>query len=395
MASSVAGVFTYTATVTVNVAPLAVGTGSYNGQIAIGGVTTAVTFSKSAKEAIFTIAPSALTFIYRQGDAKPPASQTIAVTSDPSTATFTPLVSTGNTGTWLSVPSGAVATPISLAVSVNVANLLPGTYSGKVRVFSDNAVALDEPVTLIILSKDAPGVTKGGIVPVFSTSTTVAPGSWISIYGTNLAGGIAVWNGDFPTSLGGVSVTVNGKPAYLWYVSPNQINLQAPDDTASGTVNVVVTTPTGTVTSTVTLAAASPSFSVFGDGKHLAGVVLTPDGSGNYGGGVYDLAGPTGAFDFKTRPVKPGDQLELFGVGFGPTNPPVAAGQLFTQAAPMVNPVTITIGGVNAPVSFAGLTAAGLYQFNVTVPNVPSGDQLVQAKVSGLLTQDALVIAVQ
>ena len=99
------------------------------------------------------------------------------------------------------------------------------------------------------------------------------------------------------------------------------------------------------------------------------GVILTPDGSGAYGGGTYDLVGPTGGFSFNTRPVKPGEVIELFGVGFGPTNPAVPAGQLYTgQGAPTVNPVTITIGGVPAIVSFAGITEAGLYQFNLTIP---------------------------
>jgi uncharacterized protein (TIGR03437 family) len=396
LASSVGGVFTYRATITVTVVPAAVGTGTFTGQIQMGnGVTATVTLNKSAKDAVFTVTPPALSFIYRQGDAKTPVSQNIAVTSDPPAAAFTPLVSTGNSGNWLSVPPGSVSTPVSLAVSVNVANLAPGNYSGKVRLFSDGAVALDEPVTLTIVSKDAPAVYKGGIVPLYSSSTTIAPGSWISIYGTNLASGIAVWNGDFPTSLGGVSVTVNGKAAYLLYVSPGQINLQAPDDTASGSVNVVVTNENGSITSTVTLAQTSPSFSVFGDGQHLAAVILTPDGSGSYGGGLYDLAGPSGAFDFKTRPVKPGEYLELFGVGFGPTDPPVPAGQVLDKAAPMVNPVVITIGGVPADVSFAGVIETGLYQFNVTVPNVGSGDQVVQASVAGLLTQTGLVIAVQ
>ena len=63
---------------------------------------------------------------------------------------------------------------------------------------------------------------------------------------------------------------MDGKPGYLWYVSPTQINLQAPDDTATGTVNVVVTNSQGSFTSTVTLAPASPSFNLL-DGTHAAG----------------------------------------------------------------------------------------------------------------------------
>ena len=94
----------------------------------------------------------------------------------------------------------------------------------------------------------APAITTGGIVP-----GTIQPGEWVSIYGTNLASESATWTGNFPTSLGGTSVTIDGKPAYLSFASYRQINLQAPSDNATGVVPVVITTSNGTtVKSTVT-----------------------------------------------------------------------------------------------------------------------------------------------
>ncbi len=98
-----------------------------------------------------------------------------------------------------------------------------------------------------------PSISPGGVVPLFGTANIIQPGELISIYGNNLAGETAFWNGDFPQSLGGTSVEIDGKPAYLLFVSPGQINLQAPDDTARGTVSVIVTTAAGSDTSTVTL----------------------------------------------------------------------------------------------------------------------------------------------
>ncbi len=164
-------------------------------------------------------------------------------------------------------------------------------------------------------------INTGGVVPIYSTSTTIQAGSWVSIYGTNLATANATWNGNFPTTLGGTSVTVNNKPAYLWFVSSGQINLQAPDDTATGTVPVVVKTPTGSATSTVTLGQFGPSFSLL-DSSHVAGIIIRTDGSGAYGGGSYDIIGPTGSsLGFGTVAAKAGDTVELFGVGFGATNP--------------------------------------------------------------------------
>jgi uncharacterized protein (TIGR03437 family) len=258
----------------------------------------------------------------------------------------------------------------------------------------------------ILTPGTAPAITAGGIVPIDSTVSAIQPGSWVSIYGSNLAGGTYLWNDDFPTALpeGGASgsttsVTIDGKPAYLWFVSPSQINLQVPNDTTTGPVNVVVTTPTGTVTTAVTLAPQSPSFLLLGDNKHVVGEIATPNGIGAYGS--YDLVGPSNTFSYSTRPVKPGETLVLFGVGFGPTNPPVPAGQNPSGApASISSPFIIRIGGVPVPASdiaFAGIvTEAGLYQFNLTVPaNVGSGDQALQATVNGVTTPAGPVVTVQ
>jgi uncharacterized protein (TIGR03437 family) len=261
---------------------------------------------------------------------------------------------------------------------------------------ASTTVTMGSPQTVTAnFASSAPTINPGGIVPLYSSVPLVQPGSWISIYGSNLANTTAVWNGNFPTSLGGVSVTIDNKPGYLWLVSPGQINLQAPDDTATGPVRVAVTTPNGTVSSTVTLTGVGPSFSLL-SAKYAAGVILTSNGSGAYGGGTYDLLGPSGAFSFSTRPVKAGETIELYGVGFGPTNPHVAAGGAFSGAAPTANTVTVTIGGVQATVLFSGITSAGLYQFNVVVPSgAGSGDQLLQATVNGVQTPGGVYVTLQ
>lgn len=213
-----------------------------------------------------------------------------------------------------------------------------------------------------------PAITPGGVVPVGSTITTISPGSWISIYGSNLASSTATWTGNFPTSLGGVSVLIDGKLAYLSYVSATQINAQVPDDANYGTVSVQV----GTATSTVTLAQFSPSW-----------IPLTYT---NYAVAVIPGVNNSYAIASSTQRISPGQIIELYAVGFGPTNPVTPAGQLLTSDAVTANTVTVTIGGVNATVQYAGLILAGLYQFNVVVPQVASGDQPLQAKVGGAQT---------
>ena len=124
-------------------------------------------------------------------------------------------------------------------------------------------------------------------------------------------------------------------------------------------------------------------------------MILTPDGTGAYGGGTYDLLGPLKQFPFATRPVKPGESLVLYGVGFGPTIPAVPAGRAFSGAARTVESVTITIGGVRADVQFSGITTTGLYQFNVIVPSVGSGEQPLKATVAGVQTPSNVFLAVQ
>jgi uncharacterized protein (TIGR03437 family) len=241
-----------------------------------------------------------------------------------------------------------------------------------------------------------PSILPNGIVPLYSTATTIQPGEFASIFGTNLASSTVLWNGNFPLSLGGTRVTINGKAAYLLYVSPGQINLQAPDDPAMGSVPVVVTTSNGSATSTVTLGQFAPSFSLLDD-RHVAGVIIRSNGTGAYGNGSYDILGPTGnSLGYATVAAKPGDNIELFALGLGPTLPFVPAGAAFSGAAPTANPVTLFIDNVNVTPSFTGISSAGLYQINLTVPTgLGTGDLPLVAAVGGLQTPSNVFISLQ
>jgi uncharacterized protein (TIGR03437 family) len=225
-----------------------------------------------------------------------------------------------------------------------------------------------------------PLINSGGIAPAGLGYAPIQPGSWVSIFGVNLATTFATWKGDFPTSLGGTSVTIDGKPAYLSYVSPNQINLQAPDDTNIGNVDVVVSNGLGTTTSPVALAVAAASF--LG-----APIILTPDGSGMYGGGTYDIMGAPNTAPYATRAAKAGETVVLFGTGFGPTSPTEPAGAPFSGAAPLVNAVMLDLGGAKLPLQilWAGLSGPGLDQFNVVVPSGVSGNNVLVTAYGPLL----------
>jgi uncharacterized protein (TIGR03437 family) len=242
----------------------------------------------------------------------------------------------------------------------------------------------------------APLIDAGGVAPVGSSANVVQPGEWVSIYGGNLANGTATWNGDFPTWLGGTSVLVDGKPAYLSYVSPWQVNLQVPDDTAIGPVSVVLTNGAGTVTSSVTLAPFAPSFPLL-DTEHVAAIIPRSDHSGAYDGGAYDILGPTGnSLGYATVAAKAGDTVWLYAFGLGPTDPVVPSGQAFSGAAPTTNTVTLSINNVSIPLLFSGLSRAGLYQLNFTVPaGLGSGDLPIAVSVGGSQSPSSDVISLQ
>jgi hypothetical protein len=97
-----------------------------------------------------------------------------------------------------------------------------------------------------------PTISSGGVVNGANFLPGIAPGTWITIRGSNLSAATRIWtDSDFsgnnlPTQLDGVSVTANGKPAYVYYISPTQLNVLAPDDPAQGgSVPIQVTTPYG------------------------------------------------------------------------------------------------------------------------------------------------------
>ena len=221
----------------------------------------------------------------------------------------------------------------------------------------------------------------------------IAPNTWIEIKGQNLsrANDTRIWqgsdfvNGQMPVSLDNVSVTVNGKNAFVYYISPTQVNVLTPPDAMSGTVAVVVTR-NGLVSApfSVQAKALSPSFFVFGGGPYA--IATHADNS---------LAGPASLYPGSITPAKPGETIVLYANGFGPVTPPVVTASQ-TQTGTLSPLPSVTIGGFPATVAFAGLILPGLFQLNVTVStNVPTGDAPVIATINGTSTAPAALIAVQ
>jgi uncharacterized protein (TIGR03437 family) len=254
-----------------------------------------------------------------------------------------------------------------------------------------------------LLTPTAPAVSGGGVVSAsgFGAFPAIAPGSWIEIYGTNLALDDRPWAGsDFqganaPTTLDGTTVTIGGQAAYIDFISGGQINAQVPSNVTTGQQQVVVKNAVGTsATYNVTVNATepglyAPSFLNVG-GTQYAGATFTDFSTYVAPPGVSPLV--------SSQRATPGQTIVLYGVGFGTVTPNVPAGQIVSGANTLTSPVQVTIGGVSAPVAFQGLAAGsvGLYQFNITVPNIPANDKapLVFTQNGATGTQK-LFIAVQ
>ena len=317
------------------------------------------------------------------------------------------------------VASGSVApgTPVPVTASVTAtvggksavvvfAGLAPGLAGGQNQInlkVPDGLVGGNLPVVVTVggvnsqtgatLPVAGPKVTIDGVSNNASGATGIESGSWVSIYGSNLSATTRPWQtSDFsgntlPTVLDGVTVKINGKSAAIYYVSPAQLNVQAPTDAATGPVQVEVTCPYGSATGTATLQQYAPGFFTF-QNKYVAAV---------HTDGVY--VAPLGYFGsaVASRPAQPGEVLLLFGTGFGPTTPAVPAGQIVNGAAPMADPsqLRLRIAGAPGTVQFGGIVLVGEYQFNVVVPAVADGDQAIVADIGGVSSQSGLLIPIK
>lgn len=308
---------------------------------------------------------------------------------------------TTNTITVDWTPDASASGPINIYVSANAANG-NGNESGD-HIYTAN-ITLQPAAAQPGCSVTAPpSVGSGGIVSAsdFGGKSGVAPGTWIEIYGQNLAGSTREWAGsDFsgnnaPTQLDGVAVTIGGKQAFIRFISSGQVNAQVPDGIGTGPVPVVVANCGGSsaaanINASATLPGilAPASFKV--NGKQYV-VAQLPDAK---------FAGDPSILPAAERPVRPGETITLYGIGFGPVSPAFAPGVIVGAQNRITGNLTIRFGQVDATsaIQYAGLSPnfIGLYQFNVTVPsNVPAGDQPLSVSLDGVDTGQNLFITVR
>lgn len=367
--------------------------GSYSGNIqlsasGVSNVSVPVALTVTQGTATLAVAPKSLNFQYLPGGNAPSAQSVTITNAGSGTLAWTAT----DSDSWVGLSPANGNAPGTLAVSINPANLAAGSYSSTIQITAAGAAGSPATVavTLVVQAAQGPG-TIAAVLNAAGDQPGFASATWVSVFGTNLAPTTDSWqagsfvNGALPTSLDGVSVTINGQPAYVSFISPGQINVLAPDDPATGAVQVQVTSGQQQSNSFSTQKSqVAPAFFEFGVGPYVAALHADYTAVGN----------PNLLPGVVSTPAAPGEVIQIYATGFGATNPPLPTGQLVTTPSPLAGDAQVTIGGVSAAVQFAGLVGPGLYQLNVVVPQLAGGDAPVVATVGGAQTQAGAMITV-
>ena len=276
----------------------------------------------------------------------------------------------------------------------------PATCTGYQVAQTPNATVIGPVIPAF---DPTPVISNNGVISASNYGNgfaAIAPSTWIEIYGYNLANvQTKTWgSSDFqgtqaPSALGGTTVTVGGQPAFTYFVTPGQLNVQVPSNIAPGVLPLVVTTAGGSsiaynvqVNMIEPGVLAPPAFNINGNQNVVALVSNTL---------TYIL--PTNAAGVSTARARVGDTLTLYGIGFGTVTPSIPAGQVVQTLSSLSNNLQITFGGTPCTITYQGLAPGyvGLYQFNVTVPNIPASDTTpVVFTINGMAVPQKLVIAV-
>jgi uncharacterized protein (TIGR03437 family) len=269
--------------------------------------------------------------------------------------------------------TGATAVATAEGLTISMPEVGGGFYSG---TWTPQQAAASVPVSFAVLHPSFAPVQQsftvstvpgsgGAVLPVlldsgvveaagFAPDRPLAPGSIIALFGSNLAPATSqATQIPLERSLAQTSVRIGGVNAPLYFVSPGQINAQVPYEAAPGDSVSIVVNANGRLTTPQTYPIAPAQPGIFLAGSD--GIII------KFSNGQLVSA---------QNPARVNDLLVIYTASLGFTNPPVATGAASATAANAVVPVSVTIGGVPATISYAGLTPSlvGLYQVNVIVP---------------------------
>ncbi|HVV46197.1 MAG TPA: choice-of-anchor V domain-containing protein [Bryobacteraceae bacterium] len=262
----------------------------------------------------------------------------------------------------------------------------PAAGSGTVTLYAAaNCGPGDPPVSsptnvytanISLTQASAAGPTISGVFDAESARPSFTSGQWVAIYGAGLSNTTRFWgDSDFtggtspgsplPTTLDGVSVTIGGQPAAVYFVSPTQLNVLAPSNLVLGPTQIVVTN-NGTASTAFAgaVVSSSPSFFYYAAGGKLYPAAVHLD--------THNVVSDS-------EPAHPGETLAFFLNGIAP-----APGGIIVPVTEFQQLVTISAGGTALTTSAPFLVFAGEFQVNVTLPpSLPAGSQTLSMSVSG------------
>jgi uncharacterized protein (TIGR03437 family) len=220
----------------------------------------------------------------------------------------------------------------------------------------------------------------------------VAPGELISLHGIGIGPAAIVpmtldSSGNIATSLDSVQVLFDGKPAPLLYASPGQINAIVPYEVSGQAMTTVQVINGGIQSAACALPVTNTAPGIFTQNETGVGpaAVLNQDNSVNT----------------PANPAPRGSTIQIFATGGGQTSPPSATGTITPSPPPtLAAKVTVTIGGMQAAIAYAGAApeeAAGVVQVNAVVPqDVQPGPALpISLTISGVTSQGGATISVE
>jgi len=276
---------------------------------------------------------------------------------------------------WLVVFPLSETGPATVTLVAAAPGLANGVYTTTLVFQSANTAPqfVSVPVTFTIGASSA--ISIAAVAHGASYQHLYAPGMLVSVFGTNLAASEQLASTlPLPLTMGGVSATVNGVAAPLLYVSPDQLNIQIPYETTTGTALLAVSNNGLVATNSFTVSASAPG--LFTQNQQGTGPITATSSGGR------------------------GQQFALYVTGAGEVSPPIATGAVptGTQVPVPLLPVSVTVGGVAANLAYVGLPSwsVGTLQVNFTVPqNAPLGAQPVVVTVGSASSPVAVTFTVQ
>jgi uncharacterized protein (TIGR03437 family) len=335
------------------------------------------------------------------------ASKTFNVATGNLALTLSASAASSDGSSWLSVPYqnpnfGILpVTPGPVTVNVDASNLLPGTYAGTVTISapanSSNMISI--PVTLTVTPALPPQPQSGGLPLVSSvlnsasqSTSGVSVGEFLTLFGQNIGPttpvGVALdTTGKVSTNAGGVQVLFNGVAGPVLYASSTQVNTIVPYEVAGSTsVSVAVLfNGTSVAAGNYLLVGAAPGIFTANSGGVGSGAVLNQDNSLNT----------------PANPATRGSTIQIYATGEGATSPGGISGEVTDSDIKYpVLPVSVSIGGLNASIAYAGSApgeVSGLLQVNAVVPTgVNPGPAVpVSISVGATVSQKNVTIAVK